>query len=76
MSIVKQKMEIQEFNCKNLTERKNLHTPVYGVKEFFLPSVCLSVTPIRTGRTERAKKLPRLPPFAGVCNLPHKFNLY
>ena len=23
----------------NLTERKNLHTPVYGVKEFVCPSV-------------------------------------
>ena len=28
----------------NLTERKNTHTPVYGVKEFVCPSVCLSVT--------------------------------
>ena len=27
----------------NLTERKNLHNPVYGVKEFFRPSVSLSV---------------------------------
>ena len=37
----------------NLTERKNPHTPVYGVKEF----VCLSVTKFdpnyhRTGKTE------------------------
>ena len=24
----------------NLTERKNLHTPVYGVKEFVRLSVC------------------------------------
>ena len=24
----------------NLTERKNLHIPVYGVKEFFRLSVC------------------------------------
>ena len=37
----------------NLTERKNTHTPVYGVKEF----VCLSVTNfdpnyLGTGRTE------------------------
>ena len=46
----------------NLTEIKNLHTPVYGVKEF----VCLSVV-----------KLPRLAPFAGgVKNLQHKFFLY
>ena len=29
----------------NLTERKNPHTPVYGVKEF----VCLSVVPIISG---------------------------
>ena len=39
----------------NLTERKNPHTPVYGVKEF----VCLSVTKfdpnLRTGRTEWAE---------------------
>ena len=39
----------------NLTERKNLHTPVYGVKEF----VCLSVTNFDpnylTGRTEWAE---------------------
>ena len=42
----------------NSIERKNLHTPVYGVKEF----VCLSVTKfdpnyIRTGKTEWAKKI-------------------
>ena len=43
-----------------LTERKNLHTPVYGVKELVCLSVCLSVCPsvinfdpkyCRTGRT-------------------------
>ena len=39
----------------NLTERKNPHTPVYGVKEF----VCLSIINfdpnyLRTGRTEWA----------------------
>ena len=28
----------------NITEIKNLHTPVSGVKEFVCPSVCLSVT--------------------------------
>ena len=28
----------------NLTERKNPHTPVYGVKEFVCLSVCPSVT--------------------------------
>ena len=28
----------------NLTERKNAHILVYGVKEFFCLSVCLSVT--------------------------------
>ena len=27
----------------NLTERKNPHTPVYGVKEFFSLSVCYNV---------------------------------
>ena len=27
----------------NLTERKNLHTPTYGVKKFVCLSVCLSV---------------------------------
>ena len=27
----------------NLTERKNLHTPVYGVREFVCLSVCPSV---------------------------------
>ena len=27
----------------NLTDIKNLHTPVYGVKEFVCLSVCLSV---------------------------------
>ena len=42
----------------NLTERKNLHTPEYGVKEFFLLS-CLSVVNfdpnyLRTSRTEWA----------------------
>ena len=46
----------------NLTERKNLHTPVYGVKEFVCLSVCLSVANfvpdyLRTGRTEWAKKM-------------------
>ena len=32
----------------NLTERKNLHTPIYGVKEFVCLSVCLlqTLTPI------------------------------
>ena len=40
----------------NLTERKNLHTPVYGVKEF----VCLSVVNfdpnyLRTGKREWAE---------------------
>ena len=40
----------------NLTERKNPHTPIYGVKEF----VCLSVTKfnpnyLRTGETEWAE---------------------
>ena len=28
----------------NLTERKNLHTPVSGVKEFVCLSICPSVT--------------------------------
>ena len=28
----------------NLTERKNPHTPIYGVKEFVCMSVCSSVT--------------------------------
>ena len=42
----------------NLTERKNLYTPVYSVKEF----VCLSVTNfdpnyLRTGKTEWAKAI-------------------
>ena len=27
----------------NLKERKNLHTPIYGVKEYVCLSVCLSV---------------------------------
>ena len=41
----------------NLTERKNLHTPVYGVKEFVCLSVCqdaMNFDPnyLRTGRTE------------------------
>ena len=45
----------------NLTERKNQHIPVYGVKEFVCLSVCLSVTKfdpnyLRTGKTEWAKK--------------------
>ena len=44
----------------NLTERKNQHTPLYGVKVF----VCLSVRPsvtnfdpnyLRTGKTEQAE---------------------
>ena len=40
----------------NLTERKNQHTSVYGVKEFVRLSVCLSVTKfdpnyLRTGKT-------------------------
>ena len=29
----------------NLTERKNTHPPVYGVKEFVCLSVCLFVSP-------------------------------
>ena len=35
----------------NLTERKNLHTPVYGVKEFVCLSVCLckTLTPFISG---------------------------
>ena len=33
----------QEREVANLTERKNQHTPVYGVKEFVCLSVCLSV---------------------------------
>ena len=55
----------------NLTWRKNLHTPLYGVKEF----VCLSVTNfdlnyLRTGKIEWAeifltKNLPNLVLFAG-----------
>ena len=32
----------------NLTERKNPHTPVYGVKEFVCLSVCLSVCLLQT----------------------------
>ena len=32
----------------NLTERKNPHVPVYGVKEFVLLSVCLSVCLLQT----------------------------
>ena len=44
----------------NLIERKNLHTPVYGVKEFVCLSVRLSVTNfdpnyLWTGRTEWAE---------------------
>ena len=44
----------------NISEIKNLHTPVYGVKESVCQmSVCLSVTNsdpnyVRTGRTEWA----------------------
>ena len=46
----------------NLTERKNSHTPVYGVKEFVRLSVCLSVINFdpnyfRTDITECAKKI-------------------
>ena len=40
----------------NLTERKNLHTPIYGNKEFACPSFCLSVTtltPIISGQAEQ-----------------------
>ena len=35
----------------NLTERKNPHTPVYGVKEFVCLSVCMlqTLTPIFSG---------------------------
>ena len=41
----------------NLTERKNPHTPVYGVKEFVRLSV-INFDPnyLRTGKTEWAKK--------------------
>ena len=48
----------------NLTERKNLKTPVYGVKEFVCLSVCLSAclsvinfdpNYLRTGKTEWAE---------------------
>ena len=62
----------------NLTERKNPHTPVYGVKEF----VCLSVTKfnpnyLRTGKT--AKKLGLFRPdldsvFRLKSNFKHKNN--
>ena len=39
----------------NLTERKNPHTPVYGVKEFVHLSVCLwsTLTPIISGLAEQ-----------------------
>ena len=39
----------------NLTERKNLHTPAYGVKEFVCLSVCLwqALTPITSGLAEQ-----------------------
>ena len=39
----------------NLTERKNLHTPVYGVKEFVCLCVCLlqTLTPIISGLAEQ-----------------------
>ena len=38
----------------NLTERKNLHTPVYGVKEFVCLSGCLwsTLIPIISGLAE------------------------
>ena len=45
----------------NLTERKNLHTPVYGVKEFvFLSVVNFDPNYLRTSKTELAKKSFRL----------------
>ena len=39
----------------NLTQRKNLHTPVYGVEEFVCLSVCLwqTLTPIISGLAEQ-----------------------
>ena len=40
----------------NLTERKNPHTPVYGVKDFVRPSVTkFDPNFIRTGRAEWAE---------------------
>ena len=46
----------------NLTERKNLHTPIYSAKEFVCLSVCLSVSKfdlnfLGTGEIELAKIL-------------------
>ena len=42
----------------NLIERKNLHTPIYGVKEFVHLSV-INFDPnyLRTGRTECSQKI-------------------
>ena len=54
-NIVKSPANKASREVANLTERKNLHTPVYGVKEFVCLSVCLSVcllpnlTPIISG---------------------------
>ena len=52
-------MSEESREVANLTERKNTHTPVYGVKEFVGLSVGPSVTNFdpnyfRTGRTEWA----------------------
>ena len=42
----------------NLAKRKNVHTPVFGVKKFVCPSV-VNFDPnyLRTGKTEWGKKL-------------------
>ena len=51
----------------NLTERKNPHTSIYGVREF----VCLSVKNfdpnyLRTGKTEWAKKIGHFKSFSTI----------
>ena len=46
----------KESVYSKLSEQKNMHTPVYGIKEFVCLYVCLSVTHfgpnyLRTGKT-------------------------
>ena len=55
----------------NLTERKNLHTPVYGVKEFVCLSICEKIVILPQKIATQTCTIGK-----GVWNLPHKFHLY
>ena len=63
----------EQSKVANLTERKNPHTHVYGVKEFFCLSVCLSVIKSGPGRgCSRILRTGNFPHFPGKNLVPKK----